>query len=74
MTRLRRIAHLHASVAHRVADLALVLGAVNVNETAARVGAVFIQALKLKIRDGPNPSLEEADRQTPGFSRPIYFA
>jgi hypothetical protein len=45
MTRLRRIAHLHASVARRVADLALVLGAVNVNETAARVGAVLIQAL-----------------------------
>ena len=40
------IAHSHASVARRVADLVLVLGAVDVNETVARVGVVLIQAIK----------------------------
>ena len=43
-----RIAHSHASVASRVADLVLVLDAVNANETVVRVGVVFIQAITPK--------------------------
>ena len=41
-----RITHPHASVARRVADFVLVFGAVNVNETFARVRVVLIQAIK----------------------------
>ena len=33
-------------MARRIADFVLVFGAVNVNETVARVGVVFIQAIK----------------------------
>jgi hypothetical protein len=46
LPRLRRIAHLHASVAHRVADFALVLGAVNINETVTPAGVLLIQAIR----------------------------
>ena len=35
-------------MASRVADLVLVLDAVNANETVVRVGVVFIQAIKPK--------------------------
>ena len=41
-----RIAHSHASVARRVADFVLVFGAVDVNETVARVGVVLIHAIE----------------------------
>ena len=40
------ISHSDASVAGWHADFVLVPGAVNVNETVARVGVVFIQAIK----------------------------
>ena len=41
-----RIAHPHASMARRIADFVLVLGAVNINETVARVRVVLIQSIK----------------------------
>ena len=66
------MAHSHASVARQVVDFVLVFGAVDVNETVARVGVVFIQAIK------PHPRRDQIPRGGIGSTnnrliRPIYF-